>query len=181
MEGLQWMSLIAFPSETKTSLEWSGSENRNLFSWCCKFCCFPLCWSLSWGQAYKARENLRTRTKCEGWLVIHQPSVNFLVSDVLWLHRHIWKCSWIEQCFEWWMRERREQYLFFLFGALETCCYLKSVGFAWSWRIFFIHIIILTPWDMGMHTRQEGFSWVLWEYSQEDIYKVKKTQLRALQ
>lgn len=98
MEGLPWMSLIAFPSETKSGLEWSGSENRILFSWCCKFCCFPFCCSLSWGQTYKARENLGMRSKCEGWLVVQQPSVNVQVTHLLWLHRHIWKCNWIEQC-----------------------------------------------------------------------------------
>lgn len=180
MEGLQWMSLIAFPSETKSGLEWSGSENRDLFSWCCKFCCFPLCCSLSWGQVYKARENLGTRTKCEAWLVIHQPSVNFLVTDVLWVHRHVWKCSWIEQCLDvGWEKGRNKTFApVWCFRDLllfEKCCAcLISEG------VLHPHH---PPYSLGYGNacKTGRRKQVPWGYLQADRYKVKKPQLRALQ
>lgn len=174
MEGLQWMSLIAFPSETKSGLEWSGSENRNLFSWCCKFCCF------SWGQAYKAREDLGTRIKCEGWLVIHKPSVNFLVTGVLWLHRHVWKCSWIEQCLNdgWEKRGNKTFSPVWCFRDLllsEKCCACLI-----SEDVLHSHH---HSYSLGYRNacKTGGKKRVPWEYSQADIYKVKKPQFRALQ
>lgn len=180
MEGLQWMSLIAFPSETKSSLEWSGSENRNLFSWCCEFCCFPLCCSFLLVQAYKTRETLGTRTKCEGWLMIHQPSVNVLITRVLWLHRRIWKCSWIEQCLnDGWEKGGNKTFSpVWCFRDLllsEKCCACLI-----SEDVFHPHH---HPYSLGYGDARKmgGEKRVPWEYSQADVYKVKKPQLRALQ
>lgn len=52
-----------------------------------------------------------------------------------------------------------------LFGALETYHFLKSVVVAWSQRMFFIHIIFLTPWDTCRHASREGGKQVLWDFT----------------
>lgn len=69
---------------------------------------------------------------------------------------------------------------FLLFGALETCCFLKSVVLAWSQRMFFIHIIILALWVIGMHAKWEGKVSPMRVFTSRCV-KVKKPQLGALQ
>lgn len=100
--------------------------------------------------------------------------------SVLWLHRHIWKCSWIEQCLnDGWKKGGNKTFSpVWCFRDLllsEKCCAcLISEDVLHSHH----HSYSLGNWNA---CKMGGKKRVPWEYSQADIYKVKKPQFRALQ